>query len=119
MQAINRKYRQLTSVQAALVINFVYNSCGLDKIGDTYGKQGYAIAQEMRLFNGNAHIRSQRVRDARNFTAWSLFNIDTYVLSISIVCYVTKVRTPVFMLGTSFAFLFSPSLPNLCCLMHL
>ncbi|PVH92879.1 hypothetical protein DM02DRAFT_662521 [Periconia macrospinosa] len=79
MQIISRKYRHLTSVQAALIINIVHHLYGLDKIGDTYGRKGWVIAQEMQLFDGNAHILSERVRNARNFTAWCLFGIDSHL----------------------------------------
>jgi len=70
MQLISRRYRHLASVQAAFVIDIVHGLHGLDKVGDTYGLRGWAIAQEMRLFDGNAHILSERGRNARNFTAW-------------------------------------------------
>ncbi|CAI6315083.1 unnamed protein product [Periconia digitata] len=79
MQIISGKYRHLASVQAALIINIVHDLHGLDKIGDTYGRKGWAIAQEMQLFDGNAHILSDRVRNARNFTAWCLFGIDSHL----------------------------------------
>ncbi|EOA89630.1 uncharacterized protein SETTUDRAFT_103856 [Exserohilum turcica Et28A] len=78
MQTINRKNRNLASVQAALVINIIYNIYGLDKLGTPFGLQGLAIALDLRLFDGNADVKSERVRNARNFTAWCLFNIDRY-----------------------------------------
>ena len=64
MQIISRKYRHLASIQAGLIINIVLDLYGLDKIGDTYGLKSWAIAQELRLFDGNVHILSERVRDA-------------------------------------------------------
>lgn len=76
MQIINRKYRHLATVQAALILNIIHDTFGLDKIGDKYGVRGWAIAQELRIFDGNAHIQPQRLRDARNFTAWCLFGFD-------------------------------------------
>lgn len=78
MQLISRKYRRLASIQAAWIINILINLHGLDKVGDTYGLRGLAIAQELRLFDDNAHISSERVRNSRNFTAWCLFGIDGY-----------------------------------------
>lgn len=79
MQTISRKYRRLASVQAALIMNIVHGLLGLDKIGDIYGLKGWAIAQEMGLFDGNAHVLSERVRNARNFTAWCLFGINSHL----------------------------------------
>ncbi|KAF2647340.1 hypothetical protein K491DRAFT_772515 [Lophiostoma macrostomum CBS 122681] len=79
MQVINDKHHNLASVQAALMINIVYNLYGLDKIGSRYGVEGLVIAKNLRLFDGNAHIRSERIRNARNFTAWCLFNIDSHL----------------------------------------
>jgi hypothetical protein len=86
MQAIEDGYRNLASVQAATILNIVYNVCALDKIGNVYGLQALAIAQDLRLFNGNAHVKSERVRNARNFTAWALFNMDRYVTVILTSC---------------------------------
>ncbi|PVH93022.1 hypothetical protein DM02DRAFT_697757 [Periconia macrospinosa] len=77
MQIISRKYRHLASVQAAWIMNLLLNLHGLDKVGDTYGLKGLAIAQELRLFDNNTRISSKRVRNARNFTAWCLFSIDS------------------------------------------
>lgn len=76
MQAINGKHRSLTSVQAAMLINVIHSLSGLDKLGNLWGLHSLTIAKEMRLFNGNAHVASERVRHAMNFTAWCLFNAD-------------------------------------------
>jgi hypothetical protein len=61
-----------------MIINMVYGIGGLDKLGDIYRLQGFALAQEMALFDGNNHVQPARLRDASNFTAWCLFNIDSY-----------------------------------------
>ncbi|KAK8013452.1 hypothetical protein PG991_009045 [Apiospora marii] len=74
---VNRKYRNLTTAQSAIVLNFIYNVCALDKLGTHYGAQGFKLAYEIELFNGSDHIESKRDRDARNFTAWCLYNVDT------------------------------------------
>ena len=83
MQIISRKYLHLASVQAALIMNILIDLHGLDKVGDTYGLKGLAIAQELRLFDDHTHILSERVRNARNFTAWCLFGIDGYAYDIN------------------------------------
>jgi hypothetical protein len=75
MHTGNGQYRSLTSTQVVLITSLVYNYCGLDKLGSIYGLQGLTIAKDLRLFHGSAHVRSERIRDARHFTAWSLFNI--------------------------------------------
>lgn len=77
LQVVSDCHRCLTSVQAVVLINAIYNLCGLDKIGDIYGLQGFALAQEIGLFDGNTHIQSRRLRDATNFAAWGLFNMDS------------------------------------------
>lgn len=58
------------------MINIVHNVFGLDKLGNLYGLQALAIAREMKLFDGNASETCERIRHAKNFTAWCLFNTD-------------------------------------------
>lgn len=74
------EHRHLASVQAAMILSVVHSISGLDKIGDIYSLEGYAIAHEMDLFDGNEHIRPHRVRNAWNFTASCLFGWDRYVM---------------------------------------
>lgn len=119
MQIISRKYRRLASVQAALIMNIVHGLLGLDKIGDIYGLKGWAIAQEMELFDGNAHVLSERVRNARNFTAWCLFGINRYVLYILAARCMTNVGASVILLGNYVAHLPSLNLQSLRFLIHL
>ncbi|KAF3011042.1 hypothetical protein E8E13_011043 [Curvularia kusanoi] len=76
MQMVTGENRNLTSIQAAMVMNIYLNLSGLDKLGDLYGVRGIEIAKEMRLFDGNADVASERLRHARNFTAWCVFSID-------------------------------------------
>lgn len=118
IQLISRKYRHLATVQAALMMNIIHDLHGLDKVGDIYGLKGWAIAQEMRLFDGNAHILSERVRNARNFTAWCLFGIDRCVLCTLATRYIADVLTSVISLGNSFALLSSSSHPRSHFLIH-
>ncbi|EUC50478.1 hypothetical protein COCMIDRAFT_32300 [Bipolaris oryzae ATCC 44560] len=79
MLAVSGKNRNLASVQAAMIINSVYNIYGLDKLGSAYGLRGLAIARELKLFDGNARVKSERKRNARNFSAWCLFNIYSHI----------------------------------------
>jgi hypothetical protein len=77
LQVVKGQHRNLPSIQAAILINVVYNVCGLDKLGNVYGVQGLLLAQEIGLFGGNAHIQPERLRCAANFSAWALFNMDS------------------------------------------
>ena len=81
LQTSSRKFRDLTTAQAACMISLVYNASGLDKIGAIYQAQGIAIAHELKLFDGSSHVRSERLRGARDFTAWALFNLERYAES--------------------------------------
>ncbi|KAH7128720.1 hypothetical protein B0J11DRAFT_604110 [Dendryphion nanum] len=67
-QAIDGRNQNVASTQAAMIINIVYSLCALDKLGHVYDLQGIAIAQNLRLFDGSAHIKSERLRNARDFT---------------------------------------------------
>lgn len=58
----------------------IYNVCGLDKIGRSYGAEAIAMADDLQLFNGSVEMKSGRERDARNFTAWAVYKFETYVL---------------------------------------
>lgn len=102
MKTINRKYRNLASIQAAMIINIVYNIYGLDKIGTPFGLQGLAIAQGMGLFDGNADAKSERERNARNFTAWCLFNLDRYEFCTSVAMRPSETDTSISHLAWQF-----------------
>lgn len=77
--SLNMERPRLGSIQGVMIINIVLNLHGLDKHGDLYGLQGLVAAKAMGLFEGSAHIGSERERHAMDFTAWCLFNMDTYV----------------------------------------
>ncbi|EMD69258.1 hypothetical protein COCSADRAFT_130800 [Bipolaris sorokiniana ND90Pr] len=79
MLSVSGKNRNLASVQAAIIINSVYNIYGLDNLGSAYGLKGLAIARDLKLFSGNAGVKSERKRKARNFSAWCLFNIYSHI----------------------------------------
>lgn len=66
----------LPTVEGAMLINNVCNLSGLDKIGDNYGLQGVALAHQIKLFDGNAHVESKRLQNAMNFAAWGIFNLQ-------------------------------------------
>jgi hypothetical protein len=64
----------LTTLQAALVMNAVYNMDGLDQVGHIYMVSAAKIAQNMNLFAPQAVDQPADVHVARRFTAWSLFS---------------------------------------------
>ncbi|PWI65209.1 hypothetical protein PCL_07259 [Purpureocillium lilacinum] len=69
----------LPTLQAALALHVTYTIHGMDKIGYPYLVRAVSIAKQMRLLEGNRHVRSTRLRCARDFTAWCLFNWQTFV----------------------------------------
>ncbi|PVH97901.1 hypothetical protein DM02DRAFT_630684 [Periconia macrospinosa] len=68
---------RVTTVQAGIVFNVVYNLCGLDKVGQAYRIQAISLAKELSLFKNDVEGRSPRIRRGMAFTAWALFNWDT------------------------------------------
>ncbi|OAQ76307.1 C6 transcription factor [Purpureocillium lilacinum] len=67
----------LPTLQATLILHITYSMHGMDKIGFPYLVRAVTMAKQLRLLDGNKHIRSTRLRHARDFTAWCLFNWQT------------------------------------------
>jgi hypothetical protein len=65
---------RITSIQAALFLNFVYDMCTLDKVGLAFEERAVKMAEHLQLFKPLPEIRSRRQRSARTITAWALFN---------------------------------------------
>lgn len=65
---------KLTSVQAAMLLNMVYNMSASDTLGWIFKIQAAAVAHSMQLFKSPDNIQSRRQRSARAITAWGLFN---------------------------------------------
>ncbi|KAK1955724.1 hypothetical protein LY78DRAFT_423597 [Colletotrichum sublineola] len=63
----------LTNLQAALVMNTVYNMDGLDEIGHIYMVQAAKIAHNMHLFSPLPATEWTDMDVARLFTAWGFF----------------------------------------------
>jgi hypothetical protein len=75
----------LTTVQAGIVINKIYNVCSMDKIGLNYGAQAASIAYELGLFEPNDSTLDKPQQIVRDYTAWSLYsflNLQCYFLFI-------------------------------------
>ncbi|KAK4673334.1 hypothetical protein QC763_110990 [Podospora pseudopauciseta] len=65
--------RRLTTVQAALLLNVIYNLNGSDRLGWRYTIRAVEMAHEIRLFQAVPSHVSSDIRCAREFTAWCLF----------------------------------------------
>ncbi|OAQ65033.1 C6 transcription factor [Pochonia chlamydosporia 170] len=65
---------ELTTIQAAILIDLSYRVNGLDKIGSTYLRQAVAMAEVMQLLNTFPNDMDMEERNARDFTAWCLFS---------------------------------------------
>jgi hypothetical protein len=65
--------KSLPTVQAALIINMLYNMQLQDKIGRTYIKQALTMARELELFTASESTKSRYGRDSRLFTRWCLY----------------------------------------------
>ncbi|KAJ3529251.1 hypothetical protein NM208_g6594 [Fusarium decemcellulare] len=66
----------LTSIQAAILLNTISNSDGMDKVGRMYMLQAVAMAHDIDLFGSHIEIKSSKMRQARAFTAWGVMAWD-------------------------------------------
>ncbi|KAF9871476.1 hypothetical protein CkaCkLH20_11123 [Colletotrichum karsti] len=64
---------RLTTIQASVLLNSLYNAYGLDKVGIKYTIEGIRMAHDMNLFAPSANITDRKAQDAKTFTAWALF----------------------------------------------
>nr|CEG05068.1 unnamed protein product [Fusarium clavum] len=68
---------KLTTCQAALVMNSIYNMDGLDQIGNVYMIQAAKIAYNLDLFSANGR---GEMNVAKQFTAWCFFSWQSLML---------------------------------------
>jgi hypothetical protein len=67
----------LTAIQAAIVLNIIYDCDTMDKIGRSYLLQAVAMAHDLQLFKSSTDkAMSKKMQWARSFTAWCLFAWD-------------------------------------------
>ena len=67
----------LTAIQAAIVLNIIYDCDTMDKIGRSYLLQAVAMAHDLKLFQSSSDkAMSKKMQRARTFTAWCLFAWD-------------------------------------------
>ncbi|KAF1737343.1 Nitrogen assimilation transcription factor nirA [Beauveria bassiana] len=76
----------VTTIQAGLIMNLVYNVYSMDKVGLSYGAQASAMAYKMGLFKLPDEVTDPSLQIVRDFTAWGLY------YCISFQCY--HVMTP-------------------------
>jgi len=74
--------KSLPTIQAALLINILYNMQLQDKIGQSYVKQALAMAHELDLFRPSEQADSSSGRDSREFTRWCLQFWSRQVLGV-------------------------------------
>jgi hypothetical protein len=91
-------HTSLTNIQAALVLNITYNVNGLDTIGNNYLTYALYHAEQMQLLDPCPEIKDRQMRNARYFTAWSLFNYQTYEFPMIFLIYTYPWQDGVFLL---------------------
>jgi hypothetical protein len=64
----------LTTLQATLIINLIYNSDSMDQLGITYAIKAIAMAHELKIFGPLTSVKSERRRQSYSFTAWCLYS---------------------------------------------
>ncbi|KAK8103262.1 hypothetical protein PG984_016408 [Apiospora sp. TS-2023a] len=70
---------RLTTIQAGLFFNVFHNLCGLDEIGQSYRIHAIALAHELRFYDGPIKAPSEKMRQARIYTAWALYSWESLV----------------------------------------
>ncbi|KAJ6782478.1 hypothetical protein PWT90_07884 [Aphanocladium album] len=78
----------ITTVQAGIVMNIVYNVYSMDKVGLSYGTQAVSMAHAMGLFKPADGVTDASTQIVRDFTAWGLYS------GISFQCYHLMTSSP-------------------------
>lgn len=72
---------RLTTIHCALVLNIVSNLSGLHAVGQRFLFQACAMASKLGLFSTTpSRVFVQKERNARELSAWCLFNWQVYVV---------------------------------------
>ncbi|RGP76968.1 nitrate assimilation regulatory nira [Fusarium longipes] len=66
--------RNLTTLQAALVLNSIVNMFDMDPLSKAYLVQATNMAQELDLFEPTTYIMNKKLRNSYDLTAWSFFH---------------------------------------------
>lgn len=72
LESVSGKIR-LTTIQASQILSVIMDFDGIDKMGRVYTAQGLDMAHKLNLFKTCQGIKSERMRKARIWTAWSLY----------------------------------------------
>jgi hypothetical protein len=64
---------RLTTIQAAQMLRIITDFNGIDKIGPAYTIRAIGMAYDLNLFKSCQDIKSESMRKARIWTAWSLY----------------------------------------------
>ncbi|RFU81128.1 hypothetical protein TARUN_1082 [Trichoderma arundinaceum] len=80
----------LVTVQAATLLNLVYSHNGMDKVGHPYLLRALDVAQQLELFGDHANEKNERMKHARVFTAWALFNWQCMELYLATILFSSK-----------------------------
>lgn len=78
IQEINHN-RSLTTLQAALLLNSIFNMFDMDSLSTAYMVEAAKIAQELELFEPTTYILNKKLRNSYDLTAWSFFHWQWYV----------------------------------------
>ncbi len=75
---LERQYGEvtLTTAISGVLLNVEYNHNSMDKLGRNFLAESVAMANELGIFDPDAteKIPSRKMRTAREFFAWGLFN---------------------------------------------
>ena len=63
----------LTTVQADIILNIIFNMHLMDKIGTTYAIHAVAMAHDLKLFAPSARVKDKRKQRAYDYTAWCVY----------------------------------------------
>ena len=80
----NREWEQgrLTAIQAAQLLNLVYNLNGSDKIGWRYTLRAIEMAEDIQLMGPPLDHHTPEMQCVRAYTAWGLFCWQRYVMGL-------------------------------------
>lgn len=70
---------RITTIQAGIIFNVIYNLCGLDEIGQAYRVHAISLANKIRLFDGTVDHDGNNDRSwkGKAYAAWALYNWET------------------------------------------
>ncbi|KAF2101250.1 hypothetical protein NA57DRAFT_53225 [Rhizodiscina lignyota] len=61
---LNQGTNELTAIQAAIIINFLYDASGMDRVGLSYGIQAIAMAHDLGIFEDSPYKKQEKAQRA-------------------------------------------------------